>query len=124
MESPRRPDLWHLPEVLGVEAARVRYPEPRLYYVGSRPALAREAVEITVRTAGPLPTRAWSPALFVGEIAVRAYETVAANVYRFFAYDLATLQEGAFISLGWPQFPERKVITQFVFRLGGRELVS
>ncbi len=102
----------------------MRYPEPRLYYVATRPVLAREAVEILVRTDGPLPVRAWSPAIFVGEVPVVAYEIGQPNSYRFFAYDMAALREGAPISLGWPQFPARKVKTQFVFRLGGTELVA
>lgn len=119
-----RTDLWRLPDVLSVEASKVRFAKPRLHYTGTRPALSHEAIQILVRTNGPFPVRAWSPAIFVGEIAILEYETVQPNVYRFFAYDMAALREGAAISLGWPQFPERKVRTQFVFQLRGTELVS
>ena len=117
-------DLWHLPEILSIEASKVKYPQPRLYYTGPRPVLAREAVEILVRTAGPFPVRAWSPAIFVGEVAIVEYETVRSNLYRFLAYDITSLREGAPISLGWPQLPKQKVKTRFVYRLGGSRLVS
>jgi hypothetical protein len=102
----------------------VRFSKPKLHYVGPRPALAAEAVEILVQTDGPFLVRALSPAIFVGEVAVVEYEIVRPNFYRFLAYDTAALQEGAPISLGWPQLPARKIKTRFVFRLRGTELVS
>ena len=123
-ESKPPSDQWHLPDVLSVQAAKVRYPQPRLYYVGTRPVLAQEAVEILVRTDGPFPARTLSPAVFVGDIPILTYETVESNVYRFMAYDSTGLKEGAAISLGWPQFPERRITTRFVYRLGGPGLVS
>ena len=118
------PDLWHLPEVLSIEASKVNYPQSRLYYVETRPVLATEAVEIIVRTAKPFPVRAWSPAIFVGEVPVVEYETAGPKAYRFFAYDLKSLREGSSISLGWPQFPERRVQTPFVFRLEAPDLIA
>ena len=117
-------DSWHLPEVLSVKASKVRFPQPRLYYVGTRPVLAEEAVEILVRTDGPFPVRTLSPAIFIGDVPILDYETMDRNVYRFLAYDPSGLREGTAISLGWPQFPRRKIKTRFVYRLGSAELLS
>jgi hypothetical protein len=117
-------DLWHLPDVLSVKASKVRFPQPRLYYVGTRPVLAEEAVEILVRTDRPFPVRALSPAIFVGDVPILDFETMDRNAYRFLSYDSSSLREGAAISLGWPQFPQRKVKTRFVYHLGGPELIS
>lgn len=115
---------WGLPEVLGVEAARVRYPQPRLHYVGPQPVEVREAVELLVRTADEFPIlRTLSPALFVGETAVPEYNRVGKNLYRFFAFDLRRLKEGAPISIGWPQSPQRKVRTKFRYHLRGEARV-
>jgi hypothetical protein len=121
-KSPNAPGraLWGLPDVLGVEAARVRFPQPRLHYVGPQPVEIREAVELLVRTVDEFPIlRALSPALFVGETAIPEYERAGKNLYRFFAFDFQRLQEGAPISIGWPQFPQRKLRTTFRYHLRG-----
>lgn len=110
-------DLWSIPEVLGVEAALARYPEPRVHYVGTTRIESREAVEILVQTAGEFPVRALSPALFVGDLAIVEYEIAGESLYRFFAFEIEKLEEGAPIAIGWPQFPERKRETQFRFEI-------
>src|SRR6266852_3575546 len=50
-----RVDIWRLPEVVSVEAAPVRYPQPRAFYAGGRRRDVLEVVELLVRTAGMLP---------------------------------------------------------------------
>jgi hypothetical protein len=108
--------LWELPRVLEVRAEQVRYPEPRVYYVGQERREAREAVELLVRTAMELPARALSPALYVGETPVVEYETAGDRLYRFFAYEPEQLQPGAPISLGWPRRPRRRMATGFSYQ--------
>jgi hypothetical protein len=119
--SSSRPgqDSWHLPQVHDVQVKHVRYSQPKYRARGLELVPFREAVEILVTTAGPFPVRAYSPALFVGEAPVIEYEVAGENRYRFLVFDFRGLAEGAPISLGWPQVPEKKVRTKFRYELGG-----
>jgi hypothetical protein len=116
---PRSNKQWSLPEVVGVQAARVRYSEPKIRFVGRKMTEWREAVELLVRTAGEFPVRAISPALFIGDQMISDYEPAGINQYRFFAFDLEKLKEGAPIYIGWPQFPATKRNTRFSFKITG-----
>jgi hypothetical protein len=117
-------DARQLPKVLAVEAKLVHYQKPMIYYVGPQRKETRDAVEINVRTAGEFPVRALSPALFIGEVPIIEYAIMGPNLYRFFAFEFQNLQEGAAISLGWPQFPAQKVPTGFQYQLGGGPVVA
>jgi hypothetical protein len=110
------PGANRLPEVVGVEARRVRYRTPRIYFAGREQREASEAVEIQVRTAGPLPVRDLSPVLFVGEVPLGEYEPAGRHLYTFYAYEPGRLQEGAPIALGWPYAPDRKIPTRFRYQ--------
>jgi hypothetical protein len=103
--EPERTGPWALPRVLGVEFRPVTYPEPRIYYVGRERRQTSEAVEILVRTAAPLPIRALSPVIFVGERVVADYDEAGPNLYRYLAFDPRTLAPNAPLSLGWPGRP-------------------
>lgn len=107
--------LWQLPKVTTVNARRVHYDQPRVYYSGTDRREARDAVEIMVSTAGEFPVRALSPALFVGETPILEYEQTRQNLYCFRAFEYQSLQEGAPISLGWPLFPDQKVNSGFSY---------
>jgi hypothetical protein len=112
------PQVRHeLPAVLSVEASRVRYDPPRRYYAGKELREIREGVEILVRTAEPLPVRAISPVLFIGDTIVGDYEVAGPSLYRFFLFDLA-LAPGAPIALGWPFAPRRARPTNFTLSIG------
>lgn len=106
-----------LPEIVGVEAVRMRYDRPRVYYADRKRREAREAVEIMVRTSDEFPIADVSPALFVGEVPLVEYEGVGPNLYRFFAFQFEKLREGEPISLGWPDSPEHKVRTNFHYQV-------
>ena len=116
-DDPRDP--WHLPEVLGITAARRRYAEPKQRYRDRQVVSFNEAVELTLRTSSEFPVRAWSPAIFVGDVALSDYEMIGPQTYRFYAFDIASLQEGAPVFIGWPQLPGTKRRTGFTYRLGG-----
>jgi hypothetical protein len=119
------PQVRHeLPAVLSVEASRVRYDPPRRYYVGKELREIREGVEILVRTAEPLPVRAISPALFIGDTIVGDYEVAGPSLYRFFLFDLARVTLGAPIALGWPFAPRVARPTNFTLQIPGSPLVA
>src|SRR5262245_31893524 len=112
-------DLWLLPQVRDISVELVRYREPRTYYVGIELRQALGGAEFLVRTAAPLPIRALSPALFVGEVPVLRYTTLGLLVYRFVGFDLTRYRPGAPLSLGWPDYPESRVETPFRYTIGG-----
>jgi hypothetical protein len=121
-EQAKHPvNLWSLPKVLSIKAVRVRYKKPKVYSVGRKTREAPEAVELLVQTSGPLPVRALSPALFVGDLVLTDYEPAGDNLYRFYAFAPADLKQGAPISFGWPQFPDRLVKTAFRYKVTGEE---
>lgn len=119
-QNPPREPGGRLPEIVAVEAARVRYPEPRVYFVGPEQRQAREAVELVVRTSAPLPVLDLPPILFVGETAVPEYAPEGRATYRFVAFEEQRLEPGAPIALGWPQAPRARRPSRFRFQLGGQ----
>lgn len=98
----RRVDLWPLPRVLSIAVRRVEYPQAKVYYVGSQRRETRRAVEFRVATDAPLPVRAVTPVLKVGNITVPDYTTEGGNRYRFVAYEPDGFQADATIRWGWP----------------------
>ena len=111
-----------LPEILSVQAARVSYREPRIYFVGQEQRTASEAVEIVVQTSGRLPVVAIPAALFIGDIPITAHRPDGRHQYRFFAYEPQRLREGAAIALGWYDNPGSKVPSRFRYQPGGPAL--
>jgi hypothetical protein len=98
---------WELPEILDVKINRVPYEAPKLRYFESHLAKYTEAIEFLVKTDGPFPLRALPPVLYVGDVPVTENEATGENVYRFLAFEFDEMEEGASISLGWPDSPRR-----------------
>jgi hypothetical protein len=113
----------NLPRILSVEAALVRYPQPRVYYEGTQKRETGEAVELTVRTNRGFPVQAITPVIFVGDVVISEYEPVEENVYKFYAFNHQVLEQGASISVGWSFAPDRRVDTGIRYRLGTRPTV-
>lgn len=101
----RRPDAgkprFELPLVRSIEIRRVDYEAPRRRNFESAFADVREAMEFLVTTAGPIPMRALGAALYVGETPVVEMQRLDDTHYRFLAFDLDRLPEGAPIAFGW-----------------------
>jgi hypothetical protein len=111
------PDLWSLPAVDGLDIEWVRYRTPRRRTVGGRTLEVGEAIEIVVRTDGPIPVRALSPALFVGDVQVAENAREDDTTYRFFADE--ELPPDAPIVLGWvgqPPPPEHRAAAGYRYR--------
>jgi hypothetical protein len=110
---------WKMPRVLEIRISRVPYQAPKLRHFKSAYARYHEAIEFLVKTDGPLPpVTALTPVLYVGETAVIGCCAVGENVYRFLAFELDALEEGAPISLGWPDQPaEARQQTKFRYEL-------
>jgi hypothetical protein len=121
-EQPRpRPNIWALPDVIDVKSVLVRFKKPLIRYHGRERVLHEQAIELMVHTNGPIPERAISPVLMVGDVPVADYEHAGKNLYRFYAFDTDSLHRGAPIKLAWPDQkprPERKIP---IFELRGEE---
>jgi hypothetical protein len=107
----------HLPRLETMRIRRVPYVPPKLRHFESR-IRHREAIEFLVTTAGPMPYRAYGPALFVGDQEIHEAEQLDARTIRFFAFDEAKLEREAPISWGWMKDPPpQRQRTNFRFRL-------
>jgi hypothetical protein len=116
-----RADIWRLPTILDFTAVMVRYSSPLIRYEGQKRIRRKEAVEILVKTDGPIPERALSPILMVGDEPVSDYEFVEENLYRFYGFEAQNLREDAPVSLEWPQRERAEAVKRPVFRLKGEE---
>jgi hypothetical protein len=121
-EPDREPvDIWTLPGIIDVRAVLVRFKKPLIRYDGQRRVEHKEAVELMVKTAGPIPERALSPVLMVGDVALDDYEAAGQNLYRFYAFEVKQMHDGAPMHLEWPTRRPRREPKSPVFRLRGEE---
>lgn len=115
---PEQSNLWQLPNIVNIEAKRVRYDPPKQFWVNRQVLEVRDGMELLVQLTDALPSRAMSPALFVGDTSISDYEIAGHHLYRFFVIDPTALQPGANISLGWPQLPDiKRNMSNFRFQI-------
>jgi hypothetical protein len=116
-----------LPSIVSISSRLATYATPKVFFVGPEKREVRQAIEITVETAAPIPARSLSPVIWVGEARVIEYEMVAPNRYKFYAIEPSRLRDGAAIAFGWPDAERgrpggaaaQRTATNFRFRLGG-----
>lgn len=113
-----------LPGVESIEINPVRFNPPTRFYRKGELVEQRDAIELLIKTTGPLPNLDLTPVLFIGDIAVDEYARVGTNLYRFVAYQIERLVPGARIALGWPYAPQLKIPTDFNFQLPGPVFTS
>jgi hypothetical protein len=101
-------DPWPLPRIVDVEIAPQDYDAPRVTYRGLERVEHRQAIEIVLTTSSPIPARALSPVLYVGDEPVEDWETVGPNRYRFYAFEPGRLQDDAPLAIGWPDDEESR----------------
>jgi hypothetical protein len=110
---------WNLPEIQDIRIRRVPFESRKPNNFESALAKYKEAVEFLVHTSGPIPARALSPALFVGEVQVIESQKVDENRYLFLAFDFERLRPGAPISWGWMNdIKEKRQETKFRYEVG------
>jgi hypothetical protein len=116
--QPEQSNIWQLPGIVNVEAKRVHYDPPKQFWVNRNVLEVRDGLELLVQLTDALPSRAMSPALFVGDTPISDYEIAGHNLYRFFVIDPTALQPGSNIALGWPQLPNSKMnMSNFRFQV-------
>jgi len=106
--APRSPFRFRLPRILKLTIRRIRYEAPKLRYFESSLSRYDQAIEFIVETDEPVPTRAYGPALFVGNVEVHNSELIDETTWRFLHFEPQTLKPGAPISWGWMKDPRKK----------------
>jgi len=111
-----------LPRIVNITTRLASYDAPKIFFVGPERREVRRAVEITVHTESPIPGRALSPVIWIGDTPVAEMEVVGPNQYRYYAFEPATLRDGAEIAFGWaevePGRAPQRIATNFRLRLG------
>ena len=110
---------WKLPRIIAIEALRTVYHSPTYHVIEHELRPVREAVEIVVQTAEPIPERALAPVLFIGEEQLTESEPAGPLRYRFFGFWPDRLKEGAPVALGWTMSNSPRVESAFRFRIHG-----
>lgn len=119
-QNPERVNLWNLPNILSVDVKPVQYNPPRQFWVNQQVKEVREGVELLVKLAEPIPSRAVTPALYIGDTPITDYEVAGQNLYRFFVTDPGALQPNALLAMGWPSLPKANnqlVASNFRFQM-------
>lgn len=96
----RRPD-HRLPRILRVSTTRAAFDPPPRRNFDSALAPVPDTVEFLIETDGPIPVRALSPVLYVGDTPVTEVSADDDRHYRFVALRPASLRDGAPLVLGW-----------------------
>jgi hypothetical protein len=109
--------LWKLPDIMEIKIKLIPYQPPKLRHFKSYLSRYSKAIEFLVKTNGPIPIRALSPVLYVGNVPVTESGRVKENVLRFLAFELAQLKDGEAISLGWiGQTKDTRIQTKFQYK--------
>jgi hypothetical protein len=116
--APRPPFLVALPRILSLKIRRVEFEAPKLEYFESSLSRHKQAIEFIIETDGVVPTRAYGPALFVGNIEISNSERTGKTTWRFLEFEPERLKAGAPISWGWMKDPEKnRLRTEFHYEV-------
>lgn len=100
---------WELPEIVEVQTLNVPFEPRHLRNFRSSLEAKTEAIEFQIRTNRPIPIRALSPVLHVGNVVLTESEQIGENLYRFWAFEPNTLETEAPISLSWTNAPNEQL---------------
>jgi hypothetical protein len=119
--EPRKPFSLDLPHIRKLRIRRIAFEPPKLEHFKSSLSRYKEAIEFIVETDGPVPARAYGPALFVGDVEVDQSERVDDTTWRLLAFEPERLKAGAPISWGWMRDQETaRQPTNFRYEVEGR----
>lgn len=118
--APRPPFVLNLPRITSIRIRRVKFEAPKLEHFKSSLSRHKQATEFVIQTDGVVPTRAYGPALFVGDVEVSNSEFMGDTTWRFLHFEPDKLTPGAAISWGWMKDPrEKRQRTEFRYEVGG-----
>jgi hypothetical protein len=97
-----------LPRLRALRIRRVAFEAPALEHFRSSLARYREAIEFIVQTDGPVPVRAYGPAIWVGDVEINYSEPIDETTWRLLAFEPQDLKSGEPISWGWMKDPRNE----------------
>ncbi len=100
---------WELPEIVEVRTLNNSFEPRQLRNFRSSLEANTEATEFQIRTASPIPIRALSPVLNVGNVVLTESEQIGENLYKFWAFEPNRLEDEAPISLSWTNTPDEQL---------------
>jgi len=100
---------WELPEIVEVQTLNVSFEPRQLRNFRSSLEAKTEAIEFQIKTNRPIPIRALSPVLYVGNVVLTESEQIGENLYRFWAFEPNILETEAPISLSWTNTPNEQL---------------
>lgn len=105
-----RPELFRLPAIKELSMKVVAFTPPKFEHLRSYLEKYKEALEITIVTEGPIPTRAATPVLYIGNMKVSYYKAgKRENEYHFYAFDWQKLKDGTPVAWGWDNDPPENI---------------
>lgn len=120
--APQPPFSLDLPRITSLRIRRVKFEAPSLEHFKSSLARHRQAIEFIIQTDGVVPTRAYGPALFVGNVEISNSERMGKTTWRFLHFEADTLTPGAPISWGWMKDSKEKILrTEFRYEVEGEK---
>jgi hypothetical protein len=115
--SPLHPEAFRLPAIKELSMKVVKFTPPKFEYLKSHLEKYREALEITIFTEAPIPARAATPVLYIGNAKVSYYTAGKRdNEYHFYAFEWKKMPDSP-IGWGWDNDkPEMIQKTKFYYR--------
>jgi hypothetical protein len=123
MEHNTQNQNFKLPQIENIEIKLIPYEAPKLRYFKSSFSKYSQAIEFLITTDAPIPVRALSPVLYIGEIPLAEGETIKENSYRFLAFEINELKDNTPIYFGWQgDRKEQLRKTKFVYKRPGIDI--
>jgi hypothetical protein len=117
MEHKTQNHSFKLPQIENIEIKLIPYEAPKLRYFKSSFSKFSRAIEIIITTDAPIPVRALSPVLYIGETSLTESEIIKENSYRFLAFEINELKDNTPIYFGWQgDRKEQLSKTKFVYK--------
>ena len=123
MEHNAQNQNFKLPQIENIEIKLIPYEAPKLRCFKSSFSKYSQAIEFIITTDAPIPVRALSPVLYIGEIPLTEGETIKENLYRFLAFEINQLKDNTPIYFGWQgDRKEQLRKTKFVYKRPGIDI--
>ena len=123
MEHNAQNQNFKLPQIENIEIKLIPYEVPKLRYFKSSFSKYSQAIEFLITTDAPIPVRALSPVLYIGEMPLTEGETIKENSYRFLAFEINELKDNTPIYFGWQgDRKEHLRKTKFVYKRPGVDI--
>jgi hypothetical protein len=123
MEHNAQNQNFKLPQIENIEIKLIPHEAPKLRYFKSSFSKYSQAIEFLITTDAPIPVRALSPVLYIGEMPLTEGETIKENSYRFLAFEINELKDNTPIYFGWQgDRKEQPRKTKFVYKRPGIDI--